>query len=79
MMTKFRITYHMENRKETAETCIDVPMSEDNAAFFRAYGINATLKPYGEVLHSILHNLAKLQGYTFTRICAIEEVKDGEC
>lgn len=71
-MPKYRITYHMKNLEEIAETCVDVPMNESYASILREQGASGYLE-YD--LRMLLYYLAKLQGYTFTEIRTIEEVE----
>ncbi len=71
-MAKFCITYHMENKDCTAESCVVVPLSEDYAKILRAQGADGYL---AHPIYSFLHYLCELQGYRFSEICTIEEVK----
>ena len=71
-MAKFCITYHMENKDCTAESCVVVPLSEDYAKILRAQGADWFL---AHPIYSFLHYLCELQGYRFSGICTIEEVK----
>ena len=71
-MAKFCITYHMENKDCTAESSVVVPLSEDYAKILRAQGADGYL---AHPIYSFLHYLCELQGYRFSEICTIEEVK----
>lgn len=71
-MAKFCITYHMENKDCTAESCVVVPLSEDYAKILRAQGADGYL---AHPIYSFLHYLCELQGYRFSEICTIEEEK----
>lgn len=73
-MKKILITYHMEKcvgecGRETAETCITLPMQNVTADYFLKNGIGGV--PEVEV---ILRKIARLQGYRFVDAVHVQEV-----
>lgn len=79
-MKNILLTYHMRSHRETAETCICVPMLDDTAEDLLRNPVRflTTLSPQaGYRLHSLLSDLSALQGYTFDGLVAAEEVEDG--
>lgn len=68
------ITYLMKNKKETAETYIELPVMEEfeELAHGEKCGIGLTL------LTDIIMHLCIMQGYSFGGIEVIEVVKEGE-
>ena len=71
---KLGITYLMKNKKETAETYIELPVMEEleELAHGEKCGIGLI------VLTRIISDLCTLQGYFFVEIETIEVVKKGE-
>ena len=73
ILTRFCITYHMDNQECTAESCVTIPVSDDYATILRHQGADGYLS---HMIYSLLHYLCDLQGYRFTEICTIEEVNN---
>lgn len=76
-MKKVRLTYHMRTREEVAETCIDIPMTDENASALLVDPqrfLSCMASEAGYRLFSLLHDLAVLQGYRFDSLCTAEEV-----
>lgn len=70
-MKKILVTYHMKNEKnefETAETCIELPISDKLEALADGKKCGAGYR----ALERTLTQIARLQGYHFDGICTIE-------
>ena len=75
-MKKLLITYHMKNRTEGAESCIELSMLPNIAEDILAKGANSDyVNPgsHGHVYH-LLQKLALIQGYKFDEFCTAEEI-----
>lgn len=70
-MKKFCVTYHMENKESTAESCVIIPVSDDYATILRHQGADGYMS---HMIYSFLHYLCDMQGYRFLEICNIKEI-----
>lgn len=76
-MKRLCITYHMRNAKEDAETCFTLPATERFAeALIR--GTPEHSDEAGAIMrtHRIAEYMAYMQGYKFTEIVDVREVKN---
>ena len=64
------LTYHMNRAGMDAETCITLPMTEDNAQDLIANGEDSVV--YRGNIAGILQRLATIQGYNTASFCTAE-------
>jgi len=71
------ITYHMSNAEETAETCFTLSITDKLAeAVIRGTPKHADEATAIKGVCKIAEYMAYLQGYKFTEICDVREVKN---
>lgn len=79
MRKYINITYHMSNKNETAETCINLPMKKEIANDILENQGDSQYVKQGSMsitaIKIILNNLAELQGYPVAAFCMAEDVK----
>ena len=72
-MRYLNITYHMNNGRETAETCITLPMETRTAADILKHQCSSPHASPKSAVGRILSALASLQGYDNAAFCCAEE------
>lgn len=66
-------SYHMKNDKETAETCITLPMEDKVAESILSLGDDSLYMDSATgVIHGIFERLSEIQGYQF---CGVVQAK----
>lgn len=68
------ITYRMERKREVAETCAILPMTDEKADELLAEQAQWRHLADGATLDVLLHKLAIIQGYHFVAFAAAEPV-----
>lgn len=71
------ITYHMRREDETAETCIVLPMEDENADELLAEQDEWRQLMEGAALDVLLRKLSILQGYQYDGFRTAEMAKEG--
>ena len=74
-MKRVIITYHMRNGEEEAETCITLPMKDSLADELLEKQREYVFLRSSQPLHTILNQLAWLQGYYYAGFYRAEEDK----